>query len=167
VLASFVKHEEARRFAVGRKPRRSKADAVHVKTSLPSATPPGGAQPAIALAADGLRASEVVHVAVRFRKRRKRSRSIPAAVRRAVYLRDCGRCSFVSEDGRRCEARALLELDHVQPWAKLGDAGIENIRLRCRAHNQMHARDCFGARHIEAKIAARQGDAAVQRSDQL
>ena len=73
-----------------------------------------------------------------------------------MYQRDCGRCSFVSEDGRRCETSALLELDHVQPCAKLGDAGIGNIRLRCRVHNQLHARECFGARHIEAKIAARQ-----------
>jgi hypothetical protein len=75
--------------------------------------------------------------------------------RERALARDCGQCSFVSEDGRRCEARALLELDHVEPWAKLGDAGLDNIRLCCRAHNQMHARECFGARHIEAKIAAR------------
>jgi len=72
-----------------------------------------------------------------------------------VYLRDHGQCSFVSADGRRCEARALLELDHIEPWAKRGDAGVDNIRLRCRAHNQMHARECFGARHIAAKIAER------------
>jgi hypothetical protein len=38
VLASFVKNEEARRFAVGRKPRRAKADA---KALPPRATPPG------------------------------------------------------------------------------------------------------------------------------
>jgi hypothetical protein len=42
VLASFVKHEQARRFAVGRKPRRAKADAPRAKASLPRITPPGG-----------------------------------------------------------------------------------------------------------------------------
>jgi hypothetical protein len=103
----------------------------------------------------GPRASEVALAAASFLKRSKRSRHVPAAVRRAVYQRDCGQCSFVSNDGRRCEARALLELDHVEPWAKLGDAGLDNIRLRCRAHNQWHARECFGARHVEAKIATR------------
>jgi len=161
VLESFVKHEDARRFAVGRKPRRAKARAPHVKASSPRVTPPGGVEPAIA-SAEGKtalvssRASQVARVAAGFAKRRKHSRHVPAAVRCAVYLRDCGRCSFVSEDGRRCEARARLELDHVEPWARLGAAGVDNIRLRCRAHNQLHAWDCFGARHIEAKIAARQ-----------
>jgi hypothetical protein len=72
-----------------------------------------------------------------------------------VYLRDDARCSFVAHDGRRCDARALLELDHAEPWARLGEAGVDNLRLRCRAHNQWHARECFGARHIDAKIAAR------------
>jgi hypothetical protein len=52
-------------------------------------------------------------------------------------------------------ARALLELDHAKPWAKLGDALAHNIRLRCWVHNQLHARECFGDQHIEAKIAAR------------
>ena len=70
-----------------------------------------------------------------------------------MYERDCRQCSFVSEEGRRCEARALLELDHVEPWAKLGEARVYNIRLRSRAHK--HARECFGARHVEAQIAAR------------
>jgi hypothetical protein len=103
VLASFVKHEEARRFAVGRKPRRAKADASHDE-ACPRATPPGGAGPVIASAGGKTGsiaplAGEVARVAVRFAKRSKRSRHVPAAVRRAVYLRDCGRCSFVSEDG--------------------------------------------------------------------
>jgi hypothetical protein len=70
-----------------------------------------------------------------FVKRSRRSRCVPAAVRRAVYLRDDAQCSFVSQDGRRCDARALLELDHAEPWARLGDAGVDNIRLRCREHN--------------------------------
>ncbi|HEX3850338.1 MAG TPA: hypothetical protein VHW01_05190, partial [Polyangiaceae bacterium] len=48
VLASFVKHEEARRFAVGRKPRRTKSDATQAKAPSPRATPPGGVGSAIA-----------------------------------------------------------------------------------------------------------------------
>jgi len=165
VLTSFVKHEEARRFAVGRKPRRAKADATHAKASSPRTTPPGGAGQAIASANGktapvGLRASAVARVAAGSAKRSKRSRYVPVAVRHAVYLRDCGQCTFMSEDGRRCEARARLELDHVKPWARLGGAGIDNIRLRCRAHNQLYARECFSDRHIEAKIAARRRVAA-------
>jgi 5-methylcytosine-specific restriction endonuclease McrA len=170
VLASFVKHEEARRFAVGRKPRRTKADATQAKAPSPRATPPGGVGSAIASPEDNSelvrpRGSQVAWVAAGFAKQSKRSRHVPAAVRREVYLRDRGQCSFVSEDGRRCEARAALELDHVEPWAKLGDAQVDNIRLRCRAHNQLHARECFGGRHIEAKITARQAQAVVSSGE--
>src|SRR5262249_22067502 len=33
----------------------------------------------------------------------------PAAVKRAVYLHDRGRCTYVSKDGRRCESRRFLQ----------------------------------------------------------
>jgi len=36
-------------------------------------------------------------------------RHIPAAVKRAVRERDGGRCTFVSDNGKRCAARTLLE----------------------------------------------------------
>jgi hypothetical protein len=39
---------------------------------------------------------------------------------RMLYARDQGQCSFVSASGRRCQARARLELDHVEPWALRG-----------------------------------------------
>ncbi|HEY3665177.1 MAG TPA: HNH endonuclease signature motif containing protein [Polyangiaceae bacterium] len=160
VLASFVKHEEARRFAVGRKPRRMKADSTHANAPLSRATPPGEAPAAITSAGGKTvlvdsATSQVARVATGFERRSKRSRYVSGAVRRAVYLRDDAQCSFVAPDGRRCDARALLELDHAKPWGKLGDSEVDNIRLRCRAHNQLHARECFGARHIEAKIAVR------------
>ena len=176
VLESFVKNEEARRFAVGRKPRSPKAAAPHANASPARATPPGEAMRGDAALGDaalaiplaggktalvGSPARQVARVAAGFAQLRRRSRCVPAAVRRAVYLRDDARCSFVSHEGRRCDARALLELDHAVPWAKLGDAGVDNIRLRCRAHNQWHARECFGARHIEAKIAARRPATAL------
>jgi hypothetical protein len=139
VLTSFVQNEEARRFAVGRKARQEKA-----------ATPPGEVT-----AAAGSHERKPTRNAARSSRVSKRSRHVPAAVRRTVYLRDQGRCSFVSEDGRRCPATAFLELDHIEPWAVLGDAVVDNIRLRCRAHNQLHARNCFGIGHVAAKIAAR------------
>ena len=63
------------------------------------------------------------------------SRHIPAAVRRAVWERDGGQCTFVSEAGHRCEARRRLEYDHIEPFARGGEATEAGIRLRCRAHN--------------------------------
>jgi hypothetical protein len=78
-------------------------------------------------------------------------RSIPAHVRRAVWRRDGGQCTFTSESGHRCSARSLLELDHVQEVARGGRATLANLRLRCRAHNQYQAERAFGAEFMRAK----------------
>ncbi len=75
----------------------------------------------------------------------KRSRHVPAAVAREVYVRDGGRCTFCSEEGRRCGERRLLQLDHVLPFADGGEAAVGNLRVRCRAHNLYTARFYFGA----------------------
>jgi hypothetical protein len=72
------------------------------------------------------------------------SRHIPAEVKRAVWLRDLGRCAFVSTNGRRCAERGFLEFHHVHPYVLGGEATKENIQLRCRGHNGYEARACFG-----------------------
>jgi hypothetical protein len=69
----------------------------------------------------------------------KRSRHIPARVRRAVWRRDGGRCAFVARNGRRCAERAFLEFHHRDPYAIGGEATLANISLRCRAHNAHEA----------------------------
>ena len=76
------------------------------------------------------------------RGRRAHSRHIPAAVRRAVWKRDRGRCAFVGRNGR-CSETAFLELHHVQPYALGGAPAVENMELRCRAHNQYEAKLVF------------------------
>ena len=70
-------------------------------------------------------------------------RHIRAAVRRAVWQRDDGRCTFVGRTGR-CGETACLEFHHVAPYAAGGAATADNIQLRCRAHNQYEARLFFG-----------------------
>ncbi len=72
------------------------------------------------------------------------SRHIPAAVRRAVWRRDQGQCAFVGTHGR-CVERAFLEFHHVEPHAAGGPASVENIQLRCRAHNIHEAEQYFHA----------------------
>ena len=43
-------------------------------------------------------------------------RAIPAAVKRAVWRRDRGRCSYVDHtSGRRYGSQHLLQIDHVVP----------------------------------------------------
>jgi hypothetical protein len=62
-----------------------------------------------------------------------------AEVKRAVTRRDADRCAFLSKDGRRCEERGFLEFHHVFPAAMGGEFTVENIQLRCRAHNGYEA----------------------------
>ena len=88
-------------------------------------------------------------------------RHCPAAVARAVFLRDGQQCSYVSPDGRRCSARRCLELDHVVPWAVGGASTLENLRLRCRAHNQRYARQYYGRSRVEAAVQHAPGRRAV------
>jgi hypothetical protein len=72
------------------------------------------------------------------------SRHIPAQVRREVWRRDGGRCAFVARTGRRCEARGFLEFHHKTPFAEGGEPTVENIELRCRAHNAYEAELFYG-----------------------
>jgi hypothetical protein len=81
----------------------------------------------------------------------KNPRTVPAAVRRAVWKRDGGRCTFVGDTGHRCESRTRLEFDHEVPVARGGRATVEGIRLRCRAHNQYAAERSFGADFMRRK----------------
>ncbi|MEK7355948.1 MAG: HNH endonuclease [Bdellovibrionota bacterium] len=70
---------------------------------------------------------------------------IPAATHHALYLRDTGSCTFIDpETGERCDSRHFLQPDHIIPVARGGSNELENLRLRCFAHNQRHAIDCFG-----------------------
>jgi len=90
------------------------------------------------------------------------ARYVPAQVRRALWERDKGRCTFVSENGTRCKARRFLEFDHVDPVARGGKATVDRMRLRCRAHNQYEAERTFGAgfmnrKRQEARLAAAEG----------
>lgn len=80
-------------------------------------------------------------------------RRIPAAVQRAVMRRDGHRCTFVAADGRRCESRTRLEFDHVRPLARGGQTSVDNLRLRCRAHNFHEAERVFGKGFMAKKLA--------------
>jgi hypothetical protein len=81
-------------------------------------------------------------------------RLIPAHVRRSVWKRDQGRCTFVSEDGHRCAERRFIQFDHVLEVARGGEATVEGIQLRCHAHNQYTAERTFGAEFMRHKRIA-------------
>ena len=77
---------------------------------------------------------------------------IPAAVRRAVHERDGGRCSFVAEDGHRCDSTRLLEFHHIVPVGKGGATTLENVTLHCRAHNLFAAQIDFGLETMQQRV---------------
>jgi len=88
------------------------------------------------------------------------SRHVPAAVRRAVYERDGGRCRYVNERGRRCTAREGLEFHHRHPFAFGGHHSPDGMALLCRTHNGLLAEIDFGR---EAVAKHRRSDAAFRR----
>jgi hypothetical protein len=89
------------------------------------------------------------------------SRHVPAAVRREVWRRDGGRCAFVGarslsrDDISRVSsayalsgfgairAVALAKADHVEPYWVGGPATVDNIQVRCAAHNHYEAQLFF------------------------
>ena len=74
-------------------------------------------------------------------------RSIPKPLRRLVWERDGGRCTFVSPDGHRCEETGRLEIDHITPVAEGGRTTPDNLRVLCHLcryrHNRQYAASGF------------------------
>ena len=68
---------------------------------------------------------------------KKISRYIPSHLRKYVWERDEGQCTYVHhETKRRCGCQHLLQIDHIQPFALGGRTEKENLRLLCAGHNQ-------------------------------
>ena len=131
-----------KRFGLGRKPRRGRLSANDQRSSSEHSEGSGS----------------------------KRTRHVAAAVARAVYVRDEGRCTFCADDGRRCGERYLLQLDRVIPHAEDGVPTVANLRLRCRAHNLHTARVHFGRDYVRAaaeraRERVRRADVAAERFD--
>ncbi|HEX2672307.1 MAG TPA: HNH endonuclease signature motif containing protein [Polyangiaceae bacterium] len=154
-LEAYERELERGRFAVGRKVRRSResmpssggSERVEPQPLARGLIPPALAAPEFAKATPLNSAAPVAP-----RPRSSWKRRCTAEVARAVFLRDGKQCTYVSPDGRRCGARRCLELDHIEPVAAGGEATIENLRLRCRAHNQWYARQYFGKLRVNAAI---------------
>ena len=79
------------------------------------------------------------------------SRHIPDAMKREVYERDGGQCTFVSEDGRRCEEMGELEFEHPEGFARTRRHSVAELKLLCHAHNQHQADKLYGRDFMEAK----------------
>jgi hypothetical protein len=72
-------------------------------------------------------------------------RFIPAQVRRQVWARDGGQCSYTSPTtGKRCESRFGLEIDHRTAVALGGGSDVSQLRLLCKSHNVWEAINQLG-----------------------
>ncbi len=103
------------------------------------------------------------------------SRQVPVAVKRTVWVRDLGRCTFLGTDSHRCGERAFVEFHHVRPYAVGGRPTVDNIQLRCRRHNGYKARQYFAREPIgdgqlrpgtgsPARVSGTTGESARARS---
>ncbi len=97
---------------------------------------------------------------------RAAGRHVSAAVRRAVWQRDERRCACVGADGR-CPETGWLELHHVVPFARGGPTTVENLELRCRAHNAYEAALAFGEKVPHAHQRDARGRRAVRAPDSV
>jgi hypothetical protein len=90
------------------------------------------------------------------------SDTIPAAVKREVWKRSGGRCEWPVESEGVCGSTLRLEFDHVTPRAHGGPSTIANLRVLCRNHNVLAARQAFGDEWMNRFTrAASQPDAAA------
>jgi hypothetical protein len=80
-----------------------------------------------------------------------RGRAIPRAIRRAVFQRDQGKCTWKGANGQGCRATAFLEYHHREAFALGGAHSTDNIALLCRAHNQLEGVQIFGEAACRAR----------------
>ena len=91
--------------------------------------------------------------------------AVTQAARRAATERDGVRCAWVDpKTGRRCNARAFLEIDHVTAKALGGSGEPGNVRWLCHAHNRLHAEQTFGRDYVENAIHFRERKSAKSRA---
>jgi hypothetical protein len=77
------------------------------------------------------------------------SRHIPDGIKRKVYERDGGRCTFTDDRGRRCTEMGNLQFDHLDGFALTHLHDADRIRLLCRNHNQHAAEKTYGRAFME------------------
>jgi len=74
----------------------------------------------------------------------KNPRTISPTIKREVFKRAGGKCEHPN-----CQAIHYLEYDHIKPVALGGGNNFDNIRLVCKAHNQLYAIQKLGPSQMQ------------------
>ncbi len=69
---------------------------------------------------------------------------VSAAVKRAVWKRDGGRCQWPLDSGGICGSTVRVQFDHFVTRARGGPPTAANLRLLCDVHQAVAARRVFG-----------------------
>ncbi|RLA27154.1 MAG: hypothetical protein DRR11_18710, partial [Gammaproteobacteria bacterium] len=72
----------------------------------------------------------------------RKTRAVPAAMRRALQARDAG-CRFPG-----CSHRRFVDAHHIEHWADGGKTSIDNLVLLCRRHHRLVHEGGFGLEKI-------------------
>ncbi|MFL5396055.1 MAG: HNH endonuclease, partial [Myxococcales bacterium] len=89
--------------------------------------------------------------------RSARPETLRAVVKREVWTRDGGRCQWPVESGGICGSTLRVEFDHEIPRADDGPSTADNVRLLCRVHNDLAARQRFGEAWMDQFTRRRSG----------
>jgi len=74
------------------------------------------------------------------RRWKQKRKAISVSVRKGLFQKAQNQCEFTSAEGKRCQSRHFLEIDHQLPIALGGGNEAENLRVLCRSHNQLSAK---------------------------
>lgn len=93
----------------------------------------------------------------------RRSRVIPAAMSRALVVRDQGHCQFPG----CCESR-FVEGHHIKHWAEGGETRLDNLVTLCRYHHrELHRGHFFLSVKPATENSDTEGAAALRFSERL
>jgi 5-methylcytosine-specific restriction endonuclease McrA len=77
----------------------------------------------------------------------RHTRFIPEKIKRKIWQRDQGRCTFMSPiTKQKCRSQFQLQIDHIVPLSLNGSNQEDNLRLICSNHNKLLATQILGKR---------------------
>ena len=91
-----------------------------------------------------IKKEEICHPVKNLSKVKKLNRTIPSYLRKHIWERDGGQCSYIHpETKRKCSSKHLLQIDHIKPFSLGGRSKASNLRLLCAGHNQFRSEKTF------------------------